>query len=331
MLTIVDAKKRKLEDILINHAEKKLALSPRLFDAYGRDLLTGKEKFNTEKALEKVREGKILGTAQIVEQGEQLVFTTNAFSFSDYFALRHFASGLVAKGEPVDDRLIAAQSALSMIVLVETADKHLVIGYRSGDHLANRYLSPAGFYDYQDVPDKEFIRSKVFEKVKLSLGTSSFVPVNYLGLSHDNRDSFLFVQVLYQTIPFTSAEVYNNWQRIPGEKKHEHLLFVNTELKPLIDFIFHQGEHTLNPYHDPSIRFKQKKMIEGPEKHVGHEYDHIENGIGSLLLYLNHKYGSAAATSLCNDIVSQKLVSGINADALTKGIDTHFLVQMKLN
>jgi len=329
-VTIVDARTRPLEGIVLNHSEQELALQPYLFDAHGRQLETGRQKFAALESEQKVRGGNVLGLFGIEERGERLLFSTRRFPFRDYFALRDLASGWVATGVPVDKRLLGAQSALSMITITETADDHLVFGYRSGDHLANRYLSPSGFYTYQDVPDAEFLRSITFEKVAESLGRKCFSPVMYLGLSHDDRDSFLFVHVLYQKLPYTSEQVYAGWMKKPVEqRKHDHLLFVSSELKPLMDYVFHTGEHTFNYFSEPDVRFKNRKMISGPKEHLGKEYDHIENGVGALLLYIAHRYGPASTRSLCRDVVAQRIVSGIDGEPIWKGgLHTAFLNEM---
>ncbi|MEK6874476.1 MAG: hypothetical protein AABX52_01865 [Nanoarchaeota archaeon] len=319
-LTLIDARACSLEQVVLSHVQEKTTIPTDLYDAYGRELLTYQQKFKAGLAQGNVHVGDILGLAAIEYAGDSTVFKTNQFSFEEYTALRDTAQAALLKGERVDPRLLASQAALSMITLVESLDNHLIFCHRGGDHLANRYLPPGGFYNYDTKPGKEFLRGVIFDKVYDRVGVKSFGPVTYLGTSHDDRDSFLFVNVFYQQLPVTSREVYELWKKTPAHSnKPDHLLFVSSGMKPLTDYLFHNGDHTFNQYSDPPITFKKKAMISGPANHVKREYQHIENGVGAILLYIAHKYGKKTAASFSQDLVSEKVVSGVDATPLHTG------------
>ncbi len=332
-LTIVDAKTRPIESIFLDYNETPFKLPPELVGAYRRDLLRGKEAFSALIAEGKVHDGNILSLAEVRESEKGLVFSARRFQFEEYFALRNFASGCVQTGTPVNPKLLGALAGLSMITLLETSDNYLVFGHRSGDHLANKYLSPAGFYTHTSAPGHEFFRETVFERVSESLGIRSFSPVHYLGCSHDDRDSFLFVQVFTQKVPLSASDLYKAWEKMPSEKKkHKHLLLVSNRLKPLMDYLFHKGNQVLNTYSEPPIIFEGAKMVSGPETEKNKEYEPIENGVGALLLYIAHKHGRKVAKELCEDLVLDKIVSGVDIGALADGaLNQAFLKRMLPN
>ncbi len=178
--------------------------------------------------------------------------------------------------------------AVNIIVFVETVDGNLILGHRTGAHMGDKYLPPAGFSDHKGRIAPVFFTELSVLEVKEELGIRlSKSQVMYAGLSagDDSRNTTV---ITYARSNFSSEEIEEHFQKLNNEllakgKKleHLHLIHVPTDLTSITSFLCNNYSGVLNPIR--GIVFEEGTCVQGPEEIIGKRYSQIGNGIGGFL------------------------------------------------
>lgn len=217
-----------------------------------------------------------------IDQGQRS-FDLRCVEFNDYHALKK----LLYQHRNDDPLLLQQFVVLSMIAVLETADDHLVLGHRGGEHLPNRYLPPAGFQECPGIITSEYFAEKCKEEFREEVGIDFDGKISYIGLTGDTRDSFLDVSVFYGRTPLNCAEVQKAWERNGSKTEHKHLIYIPSAPSDVTRFLRGRYSGVVNPFMD--IVFEKGRCICGPEEVKGRDYQQIENGVGALAAYLSLK------------------------------------------
>lgn len=239
-------------------------------------------------------------------------FTLGSVEFKDYHALKK-----LRYQHNSDKDLFRQFVPLSMIVHLLTSDNHLVLGHRGGEHLPNRYLSPAGFQEcVQDVTPSYF-QEKCSEELREEVGISLEQDVSYIGLTGDTRDSFLTVTIFLARTQKTIAEVEKAWDSSGNKEEHSHLIYLPATPQDICNFL--QGTYSgiVNPFRD--IVFDKGICQSGPKEILHRQYQQIENGIGSYLAYLSlslspERIAQEAKTLLASGTLEALVSKTLSAD-----------------
>ena len=214
---------------------------------------------------------------------------------------------------------------LPMIGIIETSDNHLVLGYRSTDHMPDRYLPPAGFSDHTDPLPQNYLADITSEEVLEETGVKvNPGSVRYLGLTAGD-DSRNVTFITYVKVPETVQEVEKKFDEMDAKLakegktvEHLHLLHLPSGIGALSDFLSSEYTGVLNPH--KNIQFENGICTIGPPEIRGKRYKQIGNGIGAMLCYIKNRAGKDQYQELVQRIEKSGAVDRI----LHPDINTHW-------
>ena len=309
-----------LEDLCFSLSHEREQLSQMVHQNYPREI----EQFYEEYARQArphydPENNPILTIRGFNAENPSRSFYLSCVEFKDYHALKK----LLYQHRHTDDLLLQQFVPLSMIAVLETADHYLVLGHRGGDHLPNRYLSPAGFHECPKTISPQYFSDKCKEEFREEIGFDFGGDITYIGLPGDTRDSFLDVSIFHGLTHMTREDIQEAWEENGSKDEHKHLIYIPSDPPHIARFL--QGGYTgiVNPFKD--ITFEDGCCVRGPPEIHGKNYQQIENGVGSLVAYLSLKLPSQGLDHILESLVQSKIIEGFTYRNLSTSDSVYLL------
>jgi hypothetical protein len=205
---------------------------------------------------------------------------------------------------------------VSMIGIAETSDGSFPLGHRSGRHMPNRYLSPAGFTDHEGMIDNWFLPNLTKEEIGEETGVEiDPEDVTYVGLTSgdDSRNNTV---ILHSGLDCDSEKTEAMFKGVNAELRqngakieHDHLIYLPSDLTSVREFLCGRFTGCLNRFRD--IYFEDGVCVRGPDLIKGEKYRQIGNGISAILSLMKGRVSNSDYWKLVEDVKESGIVEDI--------------------
>lgn len=197
----------------------------------------------------------------------------------------------------------------STIIPTITNDGWQVFGFRTGNHLSGRYLSPAGFCDFDTSPCPNYFAVHTAEETREELGVFRPGRSHFVGISFDDSHSFLSCAVVHTALVHSREYVERMWTA-SGNKEHDHLIYLKDDVAEFALFMCKKLEAIVNPEKEIFIS-NGKVNTSGSKKPI--DYNLIDNGISAWILDVFARHGAEKGSFLVKELIASgnKIIFGM--------------------